>query len=114
MIDNYANLLLDDQTLTFHYFPHSAASPTYVAMIGHNPYPADARRFIQFCSVGRPTGALGYQHRKNTRLSPIREIHRVRQQRQLLSEPSLNYQLILQRQRLVPKLFDAMAFVCRS
>ncbi len=31
---------------------------------------------------------------------------RARQQRQLLSEPSLNYQLILQRQRLVQKLFD--------
>lgn len=107
VIDNYANLLLDDPNLTFHYFPHSAASPTYVAMIGHNPYPADARRFIQF--LLSPEGQQALSDTNTGKYSIIPDpgnTPRARQQRQLLSEPSLNYQLILQRQRLVQKLFD--------
>ena len=76
-------------------------------MIGHNPYPADARRFIQF--LLSPEGQQALSDTNTGKYSIIPDpgnTPRARQQRQLLSEPSLNYQLILQRQRLVQKLFD--------
>ena len=107
VIDNYANLLLDDPNLTFHYFPHSAASPTYVALIRHNTYPAEARRFIQFLLSPEGQQALSDTNTGKYSIIPAPgNGARARQQHQLLSEPSLNYQLILQRQRLVQKLFD--------
>ncbi len=37
VIDNYANLLLNDPHLAFTYFPQSAVSPTYVAVLKKQP-----------------------------------------------------------------------------
>lgn len=107
VIDNYANLLLDDPNLTFRYFPHSAASPTYVALINNTQSPAQARRFIQF--LLSPEGQLALSDTDTGKYSiiPSRDgSARARQQQRLLSAPPLNYRLILQRQRLVQKLFD--------
>ncbi|MFZ2614046.1 MAG: ABC transporter substrate-binding protein, partial [Raoultella planticola] len=64
-------------------------------------------RFIQF--LLSPEGQQALSDTNTGKYSIIPDpgnTPRARQQRQLLSEPSLNYQLILQRQRLVQKLFD--------
>lgn len=107
VIDNYANLLLDDENLTFRYFPHSAASPTYVAMIQNSPSPKEARRFVLFLLSPEGQKALSDTNTGKYSIIPSQDnTARARQQQLLLSEPSLNYQLILQRQRLVQKLFD--------
>ncbi|MDN4361006.1 phosphoglycerate transport regulator PgtC, partial [Citrobacter portucalensis] len=48
VIDNYANLLLNDPHLAFTYFPRSAVSPTYVAVLKNSQHPNEARRFIRY------------------------------------------------------------------
>jgi phosphoglycerate transport regulatory protein PgtC len=48
VIDNYANLLLNDPHLAFTYFPRSAVSPTYVAVLNNSQHPNEARRFIRY------------------------------------------------------------------
>lgn len=48
VIDNYANLLLNDPHLSFTYFPQSAVSPTYVAILKKSPHADAARRFIHY------------------------------------------------------------------
>lgn len=48
VIDNYANLLLNDPHLAFTYFPQSAVSPTYVAVLKNSQHASEARRFIRY------------------------------------------------------------------
>ncbi|HBX2577162.1 TPA: hypothetical protein MHT90_20540 [Klebsiella pneumoniae] len=42
VIDNYANLLLNDPHLAFSYFPQSAVSPTYVAVLKNSQHASEA------------------------------------------------------------------------
>ncbi len=48
VIDNYANLLLNDPHRLFTYFPQSAVSPTYVAVLKNSQHASEARRFIRY------------------------------------------------------------------
>ncbi|MEA7512373.1 phosphoglycerate transport regulator PgtC, partial [Salmonella enterica subsp. enterica serovar Virginia] len=48
VIDNYANLLLNDPNLAFTYFPYSAVSPTYVAVLKNSRHADEARAFIHY------------------------------------------------------------------
>ncbi|WP_251282606.1 ABC transporter substrate-binding protein, partial [Enterobacter hormaechei] len=48
VIDNYANLLLNDPHLAFSYFPQSEVSPTYVAVLKNSQHASEARRFIRY------------------------------------------------------------------
>ncbi|OON42202.1 ABC transporter substrate-binding protein [Izhakiella australiensis] len=107
VIDNYANLLLDDPDLTFRYFPHAVASPTYVAQLKSSQYPQEARRFVLFLLSPEGQKALSDTNTGKYSIIPSQEDSpRARQQHLLLNAPPLNYRLILQRQRLVQKLFD--------
>ncbi|WP_438333772.1 ABC transporter substrate-binding protein [Edwardsiella tarda] len=107
VIDNYAQLLSTDPHLVFHYFPHSIAAPTYVAVTRDSLYPNEARRFIRFLLSPDGQRALADT---NTGKYPIvalpADSPRAQQQQRLLAQPPLDYQLVLQRQRLVQALFD--------
>lgn len=107
IIDNYANLLLDDPHLAFHYFPQAAASPTYIAVTSNSHYPAEARRFIQFLLSPQGQRVLADTSTGKYPVVPLpADSPRFAQQQKLLQRPPLNDSLILQRQRLVQKLFD--------
>ncbi|WHQ23109.2 ABC transporter substrate-binding protein [Edwardsiella anguillarum] len=107
VIDNYAQMLSTDPHLTFHYFPHSVAAPTYVAVARDALYPGEARRFIRFLLSPDGQRALADT---NTGKYPIVALPgnsaRAQQQRRLLAQPQMDYRLILLRQRLVQALFD--------
>lgn len=49
VIDNYANLLLNDPHLAFIYFPQSAVSPTYVAVLKIASTPARRGGLFAIC-----------------------------------------------------------------
>lgn len=49
VIDNYANLLLNDPHLAFTYFPQSAVSPTYVAVLKTASTPAKRGSLFAIC-----------------------------------------------------------------
>ncbi|EIW8543318.1 phosphoglycerate transport regulator PgtC [Klebsiella pneumoniae] len=136
VIDNYANLLLNDPHLAFTYFPQSAVSPTYVAVLKNSQHASEARRFIRYLpqSAVSPTYVAvlkNSQHASEARrfirylLSPEGQTiladantgkypvtplapgnPRAAQQAMLMNQPPLNYRLILKRQRLVQRMFD--------
>jgi phosphoglycerate transport regulatory protein PgtC len=107
IIDNYANLLLDDPHLVFRYFPQAAASPTYIAITHNSHYPTEARRFIQFLLSPQGQQVLADTNTGKYPVIPLpASSPRFAQQQKLLHQPPLNYQLLLQRQRMVQKLFD--------
>lgn len=107
VIDNYANLLLNDPHLTFSYFPQSAVSPTYVAVLKKSQHAGEARRFIRY--LLSPEGQLILAD-ANTGKYPVTPLSsdnpRAAQQAVLMNQPPLNYRLILKRQRLVQRMFD--------
>lgn len=107
VIDNYANLLLNDPHLTFTYFPHSTVSPTYVAVLKNSQHASEARRFIHY--LLSPTGQKILAD-ANTGKYPVTPLDadnpRAAQQAALMRQPTLNYHLILKRQQLVQRMFD--------
>lgn len=107
VIDNYANLLLNDPHLTFTYFPRSAVSPTYVAVLKNSQHPNEARRFIRYLLSPEGQRILADA---NTGKYPVTQLApdnpRAAQQAILMSQPALNYRLILKRQQLVQRMFD--------
>ena len=107
VIDNYANLLLNDPNLTFNYFPHSAVSPTYVAVLKNSPRANEAQRFIRYLLSPEGQRILADA---NTGKYPVTSLAadnpRAAQQAILMKQPPLNYRLILKRQQLVQRMFD--------
>lgn len=107
VIDNYANLLLNDPNLTFNYFPHSAVSPTYVAVLKNSPRANEAQRFIRYLLSPEGQRILADA---NTGKYPVTSLAadnpRAAQQVILMKQPPLNYRLILKRQQLVQRMFD--------
>ncbi|AYL62353.1 phosphoglycerate transport regulator PgtC [Citrobacter pasteurii] len=107
VIDNYANLLLNDPNLTFTYFPHSAVSPTYVAVLKNSPRANEAQRFIRYLLSPEGQRILADA---NTGKYPVTSLAadnpRAAQQAILMKQPPLNYRLILKRQQLVQRMFD--------
>ena len=107
VIDNYANLLLNDPHLAFTYFPRSAVSPTYVAVLNNSQHPNEARRFIRYLLSPEGQRILADA---NTGKYPVTQLAsdnpRAAQQAILMNQPALNYRLILKRQQLVQRMFD--------
>lgn len=107
VIDNYANLLLNDPNLTFNYFPHSAVSPTYVAVLKNSPRANEAQRFIRYLLSPEGQRILADA---NTGKYPVTSLAadnpRAAQQAILMKQAPLNYRLILKRQQLVQRMFD--------
>ncbi|EHL5995773.1 phosphoglycerate transport regulator PgtC [Escherichia coli] len=107
VIDNYANLLLNDPQLSFTYFPQSAVSPTYVAILRKSPHADDARRFLRYLLSPEGQRILADTNTGKYPVTPLAEDNpRATQQQILMNQPPLNYHLILKRQRLVQRLFD--------
>lgn len=107
VIDNYANLLLNDPHLTFTYFPRSAVSPTYVAVLKNSQHPNEARRFIRYLLSPEGQRILADANTGKYPVTPLAPDNpRAAQQAILMSQPALNYRLILKRQQLVQRMFD--------
>lgn len=107
VIDNYANLLLNDPDLVFHYFPHSAVSPTYVAILKSSRHAREAQRFIHFLLSTQGQQVLSDTNTGKYPIMPLEKHHpRAAQQAFLMHQPPLNYRLILRRQQLVQRMFD--------
>lgn len=107
VIDNYANLLLSDPNLSFLYFPQSAASPTYIAVLKNSQRNSEARRFIRYLLSPAGQQVLADANTGKYPIAPLEADNpRSVQQRRLLSQPPLDYRLILKRQQLVQRMFD--------
>ena len=94
--------------LTWHtYFPRSAVSPTYVAVLNNSQHPNEARRFIRYLLSPEGQRILADA---NTGKYPVTQLAsdnpRASQQAILMNQPALNYRLILKRQQLVQRMFD--------
>ena len=107
VIDNYANLLLNDPHLAFTYFPQSAVSPTYVAVLKNSQHASEARRFIRYLLSPEGQTILADANTGKYPVTPLAPGNpRAAQQAMLMNQPPLNYRLILKRQRLVQRMFD--------
>lgn len=107
VIDNYANLLLNDPHLAFTYFPQSAVSPTYVAVLKNSQHASEARRFIRYLLSPEGQTILADANTGKYPVTPLAPGNpRAAQQAILMNQPPLNYRLILKRQRLVQRMFD--------
>lgn len=107
VIDNYANLLLNDPHLSFTYFPQSAVSPTYVAVLKNSPHAEEAKRFIYYLLSPEGQRILADANTGKYPVTPLPANNaRAVQQAMLLSQQPLNYRLILKRQQLVQRMFD--------
>ncbi|MFT8210011.1 MAG: phosphoglycerate transport regulator PgtC [Symbiopectobacterium sp.] len=107
VIDNYANLLLNDPHLAFTYFPQSAVSPTYVAILKNSQHANEARRFIRYLLSPEGQRILADANTGKYPVTPLAADNpRAVQQSVLMNQPPLNYHLILKRQRLIQRMFD--------
>ncbi|WP_249961038.1 ABC transporter substrate-binding protein [Histophilus somni] len=111
-IDSYANRLLADSNLGFHYFPHSVISPTLIAISVGSRQTELASDFIAFLLTPFGQNIITTLTMSKFPLQGLPENHPLAtKQKQLLLQKSLNYSLLMQRQILVEKLFDmAMTF----
>lgn len=107
VIDNYANLLLNDPNLAFTYFPQSAVSPTYVAILKNSQHAPEAKQFIHYLLSPEGQRILADTNTGKYPVTPLAQNNpRAAQQAVLMSQPPLNYRLILKRQQLVQRMFD--------
>lgn len=106
-IDSYAHRLLSDPQLGFHYFPHSVASPTLIAVVKQSRQPELAVDFIDFLLTARGQEMIAEVTMSKFPLQNLAPNHPLAEaQQQILSQPPLDYALLTQRQALVEKLFD--------
>lgn len=106
-IDSYANRLLTDPNLGFHYFSDSIASPTLIAISRQSQQPALAADFIDFLLTPIGQEMISAVTMSKFPLQNLPQNHPLAtKQQQLLSQPPLNYTLLTERQVLVEKLFD--------
>ncbi|CAG9414525.1 Phosphoglycerate transport regulatory protein PgtC [Providencia alcalifaciens] len=109
IIDNYANVLLSDPELEFHYLPDSATSPTFIAITRHSLTPEKSRQLIDFLLSEQGQKIFADSSTGKYPVTPLEDNNpRKAQQSKLLDSPKpLDVHLVLQRQRLVQQLFDA-------
>lgn len=108
IIDNYANLLLGEPDLEFHYLPDSATLPTFIAITRYSLHQEKAQQFIHFLLSEQGQKILADSNTGKYPVTPLPEndLRKV-QQSQLLNQPKLlDEHLVLKRQRLVQQLFD--------
>ncbi|MEC9494642.1 MULTISPECIES: ABC transporter substrate-binding protein [Escherichia] len=107
VIDNYANVLLNNSTLRFSYFPNSRAAPMFIAITEGSNHPQEAGRFINFLLSPEGQQALSDSDSGKYPVYPLPSgTPLADQQMRLFASPSLDYPLIMQRQKLVQLLFD--------
>ncbi|RZN20849.1 MULTISPECIES: ABC transporter substrate-binding protein [unclassified Escherichia] len=107
VIDNYANVLLNNSTLRFSYFPNSRAAPMFIAITEGSNHPQEAGRFIDFLLSPEGQQALSDSDSGKYPVYPLPSgTPLADQQMRLFASPSLDYPLIMQRQKLVQLLFD--------
>lgn len=106
-IDSYAHRLLSDPELGFHYFPHSVASPTLIAVVKQSRQPELAVDFIDFLLTAHGQEMIAEVTMSKFPLQNLAPNHPLAEaQQQILSQPPLDYALLTRRQALVEKLFD--------
>lgn len=108
IIDNYANMLLTDPELEFHYLPDSATSPTFIAITRYSLNQQKAQQFIDFLLSDHGQKILADANTGKYPITPLAsDDPRKAQQSQLLNNPKpLDEHLVLKRQRMVQQLFD--------
>lgn len=108
IIDNYANLLLGEPDLEFHYLPDSATLPTFIAITRYSLHQEKAQQFINFLLSEQGQKILADSNTGKYPVTPLPDSDpRKVQQSQLLNQPKLlDEHLVLKRQRLVQQLFD--------
>ncbi len=108
IIDNYANLLLGNADLEFHYLPDSGTSPTFIAITRYSLNKEKARQFISFLLSEQGQRVLADTNTGKYPVTPLPKGHpREAQQSQLLNSPiPLDEHLVLKRQKLIQQLFD--------
>jgi phosphoglycerate transport regulatory protein PgtC len=107
VLDSYANLLLANPDLRFHYFPDFTVSPTYIAVNAKSRNIAHAQAFIRYLLSERGQQALGEVETGKYPIIRLPVDHPLAaRQHQLLSLPPIDYGLMIRRQSLVRSLFD--------
>ncbi|SQC41206.1 phosphoglycerate transport regulatory protein PgtC [Klebsiella pneumoniae] len=90
VIDNYANLLLNDPHLAFTYFPQSAVSPTYVAVLKNSQHASEARRFIRYLLSPEGQTILADANTGKYPVTPLAPGNpRAAQQAMLMNQPAI-------------------------
>lgn len=107
IIDNYATPLLKDPYLRFRYIRHSGAAPTFIAVARNSANKEQAIRFIRFLLSKQGQEVLSDTDTGKFPVFPLLPTHpRAQQQYILLQSSPPDYRLILQRQKLIQRLFD--------
>ncbi|OOF70440.1 ABC transporter substrate-binding protein, partial [Rodentibacter caecimuris] len=105
-IDSYASPL-NQPHLGFVYFPDSIASPAFIAVYKNNQNPTVAFEFIQFLLSPAGQTAIISPNIAKFPISPLdKSSNAYPLQQKLLSQPSIDYELLWLRQHLIEKLFD--------
>ena len=106
-IDSYANSELNDPSVGFSYFPDSIASPTFVAIHQHSKNKKEAEMFINTLLYNHQNKVFSIQHFAKFPFQLYQPNDtRYAQQKTLLEQPVLDYDLLLLRQDLIRKFFD--------
>ncbi|QIQ22380.1 ABC transporter substrate-binding protein [Zophobihabitans entericus] len=111
-IDNYANLLTQNESLggnrlVFHYFPNFPVSPTFISVTAKSTHKAEALTFIQFLLSEEGQRALSDSETGKYPIQPLSTDNPLAEKQQFLfSQPQINYDLLLKRQELVKLLFE--------
>ncbi|OOF80866.1 phosphonate ABC transporter substrate-binding protein [Rodentibacter ratti] len=105
-IDSYANNL-NNQDFGFVYFPHSIASPAFIAVHKNNQASKPALEFIKFLLSPEGQEVVTSPNMAKFPLKPLEPNSRqYEQQKKLLAQEPIDYDILLLRQYLVEKLFD--------
>lgn len=92
VIDNYANVLLNNSTLRFSYFPNSRAAPMFIAIANGSKHPQEAGRFINFLLSQEGQQALSDSDSGKYPVYPLPSgTPLADQQLRLFASPSLDY-----------------------
>ncbi|WP_257792974.1 ABC transporter substrate-binding protein [Rodentibacter caecimuris] len=106
-IDSYANNLNNDPDFGFVYFPHSIASPAFIAVYKNNQNPKQALEFIQFLLSAEGQEVVTSPNIAKFPLKPSAPSSlQYKQQQKLLAQTPIDYDILLLRQHLIEKLFD--------
>ncbi|MDD0823371.1 ABC transporter substrate-binding protein [Mannheimia sp. AT1] len=107
-IDTYALNQPAHSDVDFTYFPHSIASPTFLAIHRNSENTQEAIAFIEFLLSEKGQQMVATHNFAKYPLTSLNQQDPLySEQQKLLEEPLLNYDLLLAREHLVKKLFDS-------
>ncbi|KGQ32824.1 phosphonate ABC transporter substrate-binding protein [Gallibacterium genomosp. 2] len=106
-IDSYANNELNDPNVGFVYFPNSIASPTFIAIHQYSKNKKEAEKFIYTLLDNHRNKVFSIQYFAKFPFKVYQPNNfRYSQQKKLLEQQPLDYELLLLRQDLIRRLFD--------